>query len=132
MAFNAEEFLEDVTWEKFDKLKKPELMTLAKEIKLDVKHAMRKQENTNMLIDHLVDDDLLDSFNLDNKVLIDDSSDSAIRLKQLEIQKETEMAKLQLEQERLKMEKKETQEKLKTEEKERQRLKMEEAERQER
>ena len=42
-------------------------MTLAKELKLDVKHAMRKQEIKNMLIDRLVDD-FLDSFNLDNKV----------------------------------------------------------------
>ena len=35
MAFNAEEFLEDVTWEAFDELKKTDLMTLAKELKLD-------------------------------------------------------------------------------------------------
>ena len=97
MAFNAEEFLENVTWEAFDELKKPDLMTLAKELNLDVKHAMHKQEIKNMLIDRLVDDDLLDSFNLDNKVLIDDSSDSTVKLKQLEIQKEMEMAKLELE-----------------------------------
>ena len=58
MAFNAEEYLENVTWEAFDELKKPDLMTLAKELKLDVKHAMRKQEIKNMLIDRLVDDDL--------------------------------------------------------------------------
>ena len=29
MAFNAEEFMEDVTWERFVVVKKPELMTLA-------------------------------------------------------------------------------------------------------
>ena len=101
MAFNAEEFLENVTWEAFDELKKPELMTLAKELNLDVKHAMRKQETKNMLIDRLVDDDLLDSFNLDNKVLIDDSTDNAVKLKQLEIQKEIELAKLQMQQQEL-------------------------------
>ena len=101
MAFNAEEFLEDVTWERFDVLKKPELMTLAKELNLDVKHAMRKQEIKNMLIDRLVDDDLLDSFNLDNKVLVDDGSESSVKLKQLEIQREMEMLKMQMqEQER--------------------------------
>ena len=64
MVFNAEEFLEKVTWEAFDELKIPDLMTLAKELNLDVKHAMRKQEIKNMLIDRLVDDDLLDSFTL--------------------------------------------------------------------
>ena len=105
MAFNAEEFLENVTWEAFDELKKPELMTLAKELKLDVKHAMRKQEIKNMLIDRLVDDDVLDGFCLDHKVLVDDGSESTVKLKQLEIQKEMEMAKLQLEKEKLEMEK---------------------------
>ena len=62
MAFNAEEFLEDVTWEAFDELKKPDLMTLAKELKLDVRYAMRKQEIKNMFIDCLVDDDVSDGF----------------------------------------------------------------------
>ena len=104
MAFNAE-FLENVTWEAFDELKKKkkktDLMTLAKELKFDVKHAMRKQEIKNMLIDRLVDDDLLDSFKLDNKVLIDDGTDNAVKLKQLEIQKEIELAKLQMQQQEL-------------------------------
>ena len=44
-----------------------------------------------------------------------DESDSAVKLKQLEIQKEMEMAKLQLEQERLKIEEQERKEKLDTE-----------------
>ena len=90
--------MENVTWEAFDELKKPDLMTLAKELKLDVKHAMRKQEIKNMLIDRLVADDLLDGFCLDDKVLIDDGSYNAVKLKHLEIEKEMEMAKLHLEQ----------------------------------
>ena len=85
--------------------KKPDLMTLAKELKLDVRHAMRKQEIENMLIDRLVDDDVLDGFCLDHKVLIDDGADSTVKLKQLEIQQEMEMAKLQLEKEKLELEK---------------------------
>ena len=85
--------------------KKTDLMSLAKELKLDVKHAMRKQEIKNMLIDRLLDDDVLDGFCLDHKVLVDDSSESTVKLKQLEIQKEMEMAKLQLEKEKLQMEK---------------------------
>ena len=76
-------------------------MTLAKESNLDVKHAMRKQEIKNMLIDRLVDDDVLDAFCLDHKVLVDDGTDNAVKLKQLEIQKEIEFAKLKMqEQER--------------------------------
>ena len=89
------------TWEAFDELKKPELMNLAKYLNLDVKHAMRKQEIKNMLIDRLVEDDLLDQFDLDNKIEIEDGADSAVKIKQLELQQEMEMAKLKLEQEKL-------------------------------
>ena len=90
--------------------KKPDLMTLAKELNLDVKDDMRKQKIKNMLIDRLVDDDdVLDGFCLDHKVLVDDGTDNAVKLKQLEIQKEIEFAKLQMQEqerkERLQMEK---------------------------
>ena len=102
MAFNAEEFLKDVTWERFDVQKKPELMILAKSLNLEVKHAMRKQMIKNMLIDRLVEDDLLGEFDLGNKTDLDDGSDSAFKFKELEmkeklgIQREIEMAKLQM------------------------------------
>ena len=69
---------------------------------------MRKQEVKNKLIDRLVEDDLLDEFDLDNKLEIeDDGAESAVKLKRLELQQEMEMAKLKLEQERLKIEKQE-------------------------
>ena len=131
MAFNAEEFLKGVTWEVFDELKKPDLMALAQCLNVEAKHAMRKQEIKNILIDRLVDDDLLDAFCLDHKVLVDDGSESTVKLKQLEIQKEMEMAKLQLEKEKLEMEKlfkqQELDAKLQMEQKEREdRLAMEE------
>ena len=87
MAFNTEEFMTNVTWEAFDALKKPDLMALATYLGMEVKHAMRKQEIKNMLIHRLVADDLLDQECLDNKADILDSSDSAVKLKQLEIQK---------------------------------------------
>ena len=75
MAFVAEEFVQDVTWEAFDELKKPELMALAQYLNVQVKHAMRKQEIKNMLIDRLVEDDLLDQFDLDNKIEIEDGAE---------------------------------------------------------
>ena len=115
MAFNAETFMENVTWESFDELKKPELMTLAKHLNLEVKHAMRKQVIKNMLIDRLVEDDLLSEFDLDNKIDLDDGADSAVKLKQLEFQQEMEMAKLQLEKEKLQIQEQERQEKLQLE-----------------
>ena len=41
---------------------------------------MRKQEIKNKLIDGLVEDDLLDEFDLDNKIEIqDDGADSAVK-----------------------------------------------------
>ena len=94
MVFNAEEFLEEVSWEAFDELKKPDLMTLAKELNLDVKHAMRKQEIKNILIDRLVADEWLDEECLENKVEILDSSDAAVKLKQLEIQEKIEIGQI--------------------------------------
>ncbi|XP_071824592.1 uncharacterized protein [Apostichopus japonicus] len=102
MAFVAEDFVQDVTWEVFDELKKPDLMALAVYLEIEVKHAMRKQVIKNTLIDRLVADDLLDEKCLENKVEILDSSDSAVKLKQLEIQKEIEMTRLEME-ERIKL-----------------------------
>ena len=101
MAFDAEQFFFFKSWEAFDEFKKPDLMALAAYFGIQVKHAMRKQEIKNMLIDRLVADDLLDEECLENKVEILDSLDSAVKLKQLEIQREIELAKLQMqEQER--------------------------------
>ncbi|PIK60809.1 hypothetical protein BSL78_02290 [Apostichopus japonicus] len=135
MAFVAEDFVQDVSWEVFDELKKPDLMALAVYLEIEVKHAMRKQVIKNTLIDRLVADDLLDEECLENKVEILDSSDSALKLKQLEIQKEVEMTKLKIEEqerkEKLDLEKilkqQELDARLQMEEKERQdRLEMEE------
>ena len=82
-------------------LKNLDLMALAAYLGIQVKHAMRKQEIKNVLIDHLVADDLLDKECLDNKVESLDRSDSAVKLKQLKIQKVIELVKLQMqEQER--------------------------------
>ena len=94
------------TWEIFDKLKKPDLMALATLLEIDVKHAMRKQVIKNMLINRLVADDSLNKECLENKIEILDSSDSAVKLKQLEIQKVIELVKLQMQeiQEKLQLE----------------------------
>ena len=130
MPFSAEDFVTNVSWEAFDELKNPELMALAQYLDLQVKHAMRKQEITNKLIDRLVEDDLLDEFDLDNKIEIeDDGADSAVKLKRLELQQEMELAKLKLEQERLKIEEQERKEKLQLEQ---ERLKIEQKEREDR
>ena len=91
---------------------------------------MRKQEIKNKLIDRLDEDDLLDEFDLDNKIEIqDDGADSAVKLKRLELQQETEMVKFKLEQERLKIEEEERKAKLQLEQ---ERWKIEQKERQDR
>ena len=154
MDFNPEEFLQDVTWEGFDVLRKPELMSLAKYLDLDVKHAMRKQVIKNMLIDSLVEDDLLDEFDLDNKIDVEgsDTKFKELQIKeQLQMQKEIELAKLQmqekerldklafeqqkwaLEKQKLDMQEQERKDKLVQEEKEREeRLKIEKEEKEKR
>ena len=119
MPFSAEDFVTNVSWEAFDELKKPELMALAQYLELEVKHAMRKQVIKNILIDRLVDDDLLDQFYLEEKVDLQDESDSTAKLKQLEIQREIELAKLQMQEEERKEKLQLEQEKLKIQEKER-------------
>ena len=43
MAFNAEKFNKMITWERFDELKKPDLMALAACLGIEAKHAMCKQ-----------------------------------------------------------------------------------------
>ena len=96
MAFDAEQIVKEVSWEAFDELKKPDLMTLVAYFGIQVKHAMRKQEIKKMLIDRLVADDFLDEECLENKIEILDSLDSAVNFKQLEIQREIELAKLQM------------------------------------
>ena len=97
MAFNAEEFVKDLTWDGFDELKKPDLMSLAEYYGIEVKHYMRKQIIKNKLIDHLVEEDLLGEECLERKVEIDDGSDSLVKLKQLELKEKLEMMKLQME-----------------------------------
>ena len=73
---------------------------------------------------------MLDQFDLDNKIEIEDyGADSAVKLKRLELQQEMEMAKLKLEQERLKIEEQERKEKLQLEQ---ERLKMDQKEREDR
>ena len=95
-------------------------MALAQYLELEVKHVMRKQVIQNILIDRLEDDDLLDQFYLEEKVDLQDESDNAFKLKQLEIQKDIELAKLQMQQReldaKLQMEQKEREDRLAMEE----------------
>ena len=133
MAFNAEEFITGITWERFDELTKPKLIKLGQHLDLELDQSMRKQEIKNFVIDALVEENIFEESYLDKKVEIQPDVDSdAVKLKQLEIQKELDLMKLQLEmkakefelEERLKLE----QEKLKIEEQERkEKLEMEKA-----
>lgn len=50
MSFNAEEFLKEVTWEKFDELKKPAILALANYYEMGFKQSTRKQVIKNALI----------------------------------------------------------------------------------
>ena len=63
---------------------------------------MRKQEIKNFVIDALVDEHIFEESYLDKKVDIQAGTDSdVVKLKQLEIQRELDIMKLQLEKEKL-------------------------------
>ena len=124
MAFNAEDFINGITWERFDELTKPKLIKLGQHLDLELDQSMRKQEIKNFVIDALVEENIFEESYLDKKVEIQPDIDSdAVKLKQLEIQKELDLMKLQLEmkakefelQERLKIEEQERKEKLELE-----------------
>ena len=124
MAFNSEDFINGITWERFDELTTPKLIKLGQHLDLELDQSMRKQEIKNFVIDALVEENIFEESYMDKKVEIQPDVDSdAVKLKQLEIQKELDLMKLQLEmkakefelEERLKLE----QEKLNIEEQER-------------
>ena len=107
MALNAEAFLEEVSWETFDNLKKPDLMLLAKYLDLETKQSMRKNVVKNILIDRLVEDDFLDNSYLENKIELEDpDSNISVKLKRLEIEREIELKKLKLEEDKLRLKEK--------------------------
>lgn len=116
--FDAEQFSEDTFYD----LKKDELNSLAKHLKLEIKKEMRKHQIQNIIVEHLVSLKVFEEPVLETVK----TSDSALKKLQLQL----EFKKLEME-ERLEMEDRERQERL--EEKERQeRLEREEKERQER
>ena len=88
VEFKAEEFLETINWEKFDELKKPDLLAFAQHYDLKVKQATRKQIIKNALIDVLVGEDIFDESYLEEKLEVEIGGDSAFKLKELEIQLE--------------------------------------------
>ena len=98
MAFNAEDFISGITWERFDELTKPKLIKLGQHLDLELDQSMRKQEIKNFVIDALVEENIFEESYLDKKVKIQPDIDSdAVKLKQLEIQKELDLKKLELE-----------------------------------
>ena len=100
MSFNAEDFLTDVSWEKFDELKKPELLALSTYYELGFKQNKRKQVIKNALIDVLVEEELLDEACLDKKKEVQTQFEGdVVKLKELEIKAQIEMEKLKIEEE---------------------------------
>ncbi|VDI03011.1 Hypothetical predicted protein [Mytilus galloprovincialis] len=108
MAFDASKFLKTPDLEGFDKLKKDELVLLAKHLKLDFKVSMRKQILKNLVIDKLVDAEILGEEALELKV----ENVDAFKLKQLELEHELKLKELEMK-ERLEMDKKEKEDEFK-------------------
>ena len=96
MDFNVEQFVSEITWEKFDELIKAKLIQIAKYYGLEVDQKMKKQEIKNLVIDALVEENILDQTCLEKKVEVESKKEESktvsdeVRIKQLEIQKELE------------------------------------------
>ena len=122
--FDPEQFMLEPSEDAFYDLKKDELISLGKHLKLEVKKAMRKHQIQDVIVKHLLSLKVFEEAVLETYEAFDSEE------KKLQFQ--LELKKLEM-QERLEREEKERQERLEKEEKERQeRLEKEEQERQER
>ena len=84
MVFEASKFLQTPDLDEFEKLKKEDLVLLAKHLQIDFKVSMRKQTIKNLIIDNLVDDETFGEEALELKV----ESVDALKLKQLDLEHE--------------------------------------------
>ena len=119
--FDAEKFMLEPNQDIFSKLRKDELILLAKHLNLEVKNAMRKHYMQDVILKHLVSEGVFEEIVLENY----EASKPKLSPEQ---QYQLELKKLEMK-ERMEEKKKERQERM--EEKERQE-RMEEKERQER
>ena len=116
MAFNAEDFIKGITWERFDELTKSKLIKLGQHLDLQLDQSLQKHEIRNVVIDALVQENIFEESYLDKKVEIQaDTVSDVVKLKQLKIKKELEIMKLQLEKEKLELEEQKRKEKLRLE-----------------
>ena len=136
--FDAETFMSEPCEDTFYNLKKDELISLAKHLKLEVKKAMRKHQILNIIVEHLVSLKVFEETVLETV----ETFDSEVKKQQLQLEfkklkmqerMEEKQRKEREEQPQFESEKEETerQERLEREEKERQE-RMEEKEGQER
>ena len=123
---DPEKFLQKISWEGFDELKKPDLMILGKHLGITVKASMRKQSIKNTIIEILVHDDIFDQALLEKRIKVespgsfdDEAKAKEIELKKLEMEEKERLAKLEMEEKKFDLEEKERLAKLDLEEKER-------------
>ncbi|XP_071954190.1 uncharacterized protein [Antedon mediterranea] len=101
MEFEAEKYLaECVSWEKFNTLKKPDLLALGRYFDLHLKQSTRKQVVKNKLIETLVREEYLEESCLKEVIVVEEVESEAVKLKELELQ----MAKMEIDKERMMME----------------------------
>ena len=97
MSFDLQAFITAPSQELLDLAKKSDLLDIAAHYELTtVNKSMLKQEIKNILVQFLVDKEILDSSAL-SLVLV---TQTGLHIRELEIQKQTELEKLRLEQER--------------------------------
>ena len=120
MVVTVDEFLKAPSLENFLLFRKPDLLTIGKGLKLKVKSSMRKAEIKNIIIQHLVDQEIFEETALDE--IVEFKSDE-IRLKELDLElkeREIEMkekeVELELKQKEAEMKEKEIEREMKEKE----------------
>ena len=95
--FDPKEFIQSPSLEWLEKLKKVELLDVAKELELEVKKSMRKYEIKKIIVEMLVDDDVLPDESLQQYPTMSLDSSEQAELKRLEYEHEFRMRQLQKE-----------------------------------
>ena len=76
-TFNAEEFMVGPDQNKFDNLRKDDLIVLGKHLKLEVRSSMRKREVQRTLVEHLVKESIFEQSVLSKYQITDTQTNTA-------------------------------------------------------
>ena len=93
MVFSAADFVASPDKTELDNLRKPDLIELGKHLGLDVKISMRKQEIKNLVIQHMINEEIVD---VNYSDLIIQLQPDALEMKRIELEYQLKLKQLQM------------------------------------